>query len=162
MWRISHGRRKQKAKSGAARKRGAYHLLLRRGVPTASKSAPPEAGETPNAQKIRKFDMLKICTCHLSFATFWLHLEQMMKVGNSIELLHLEDRKFPEAFKIKIMNNDEMMKSVKMKNSRFCPKGRLEWRKAGECFAPLEWRKAGECFAPHPDHLYDVKPAVNC
>ena len=36
----------------------------------------------------------------------------MMTVpGSSIELLHLEDRKIPEVFKIKIMNNDELMKS---------------------------------------------------
>ena len=31
--------------------------------------------------------------------------------GSSIELLHLEDTKFSEAFNIKIMNNDGMMKS---------------------------------------------------
>ena len=31
--------------------------------------------------------------------------------GSSIELLHLEPTKFPEVFKIKIMNNDETMKS---------------------------------------------------
>ena len=31
--------------------------------------------------------------------------------GSSIELLYLEPTKFPEVFKIKIMNNDEMMKS---------------------------------------------------
>ena len=30
---------------------------------------------------------------------------------SSIELLHLEDTKFPEVFKNKIMNDDEMMKS---------------------------------------------------
>ena len=36
----------------------------------------------------------------------------MMTVpGRSIELLHLEARKFPEVSKIQIMNNDEMMKS---------------------------------------------------
>ena len=95
MCRRSQGRRKQKAKSGAARKRRACHLLL-----------------NPNAQNKRNFDTPKICTCRLLFATFWLHLEQMMIVpGSSIKLLHLADRKFPEAFKIKIMNNDEMMKS---------------------------------------------------
>ena len=31
--------------------------------------------------------------------------------GSSIELLHLEERKFPEVFEIKIMINDELMKS---------------------------------------------------
>ena len=59
-----------------------------------------------------KSDTLKKCTRQLSTATFWLHLKQMMTVpGSSIELLHLEATKFPEVFKIKIMNNDEMMKS---------------------------------------------------
>ena len=67
-------------------------------------------------KKSEKNDTLKICTCHLSFATFGLHLEQIP--GSSIKLLHLDDRKFPEAIEIKIMNNDEMMKSREMKNSR--------------------------------------------
>ena len=48
----------------------------------------------------------------------------MMTVpGSSIELLHLEDRKFPEVFKIKIMNNDEMMKSRENEKFQILPEG---------------------------------------
>ena len=43
--------------------------------------------------------------------------------GSSIQLLHLEDRKFPEAFKIKIMNNDEMMKSRENEKFQILPEG---------------------------------------
>ena len=48
----------------------------------------------------------------------------MMTVpGSSIELLHLEDTKFPEVFEIKIMNNDEMMKSHENKDFQVLPEG---------------------------------------
>ena len=71
-----------------------------------------------------KFDTLKICTCHFSFATFRLHLEQMMTVpGSSIELLHLGDTKFSEVFKLKIMNNDEIMKSRENEKFQILPEG---------------------------------------
>ena len=54
-------------------------------------------------------------------------MEESARVpGSCTELLHLEDTKFPEVFKIKIMNNDEIMKSYENENSKFCPKGRLE------------------------------------
>ena len=48
----------------------------------------------------------------------------MMTVSvSSIELLHLEARKFPEVFKIKIMNNDEMMKSRENEKFQILPEG---------------------------------------
>ena len=48
----------------------------------------------------------------------------MMTVpGSCIELLHLEDTKLPEVFKIKIMNNDEMMKSRENEKFEILPEG---------------------------------------
>ena len=50
--------------------------------------------------------------------------------GSSIELLHLEARKFPEVFKIKIMNNNEMMKSRENGKFQILPEGPPRMKKS--------------------------------
>ena len=134
--------RKRKERSGS--QTWSLHFLLRCCAPTASKSASLEAGESPNAQKSEnlthwKFAHVIFYSQHFDYILnkWWQFLEALLncciwRIGN-----------FLKRSKSKLWTMMKWWNHVKMKNSRFCPKGRPEWRKSGEFFAPLtivDWR----------------------
>ena len=116
------------------------HFLLRCCAPTASKSAPTEAGENPNARKSR---ISQPCenTLLTTLWSFWLSFWDLRSLLGSLKCAWRWVIRNLKYFILFVYQNFKWMCQYTWNRKTFdlLPKGRLTSGKRGECFAPFSF-----------------------